>query len=152
MYVSTLRRDHSGSVVECLTQDGEVESLTSITALCPWARHINHCLVLVQPRKTRPDIIKNIDWDVKNQIKQTINLRTVSVNFTKCKMLNIKPYVCFCTKGRKFENVIWCKFEIPHLTFYSIMTPLKYHVFENNLENFGVNAPFSIIFSKVFKT
>ena len=31
------------------------------------------------------------------------------------------------------------------------MAPLKYHVFENMMEN-GSNAPFSIIFSKVFKT
>ena len=30
--------------------------LTGVTALCPWARHINPCLVLVQPRKTLPDI------------------------------------------------------------------------------------------------
>ena len=31
-------------------------SLTCVTALCPWARHNNPCLVLVQPGKTRPDI------------------------------------------------------------------------------------------------
>ena len=30
--------------------------LTGITALCPKARHINTCLVLVQQRKARPDI------------------------------------------------------------------------------------------------
>ena len=35
--------------------------------------------------------------------------------------------------------------------------PLKYHVFENIMENgaftiLGTNAPFFIIFSKVFKT
>ena len=40
---------------------------------------------------------------------------------------------------------------------YSIITPLKYNVFENIMENgafdaSGANAPFSIIFSKVFKT
>ena len=35
-------------------------------------RHINPSLVLVQPGKTRPDITEQIvDWDVKNQIKQT---------------------------------------------------------------------------------
>ena len=38
-----------------------------------------------------------------------------------------------------------------------LLTPLKYHVYENIMENgafalFGANAPFSIIFSKVFKT
>ena len=31
-------------------------SLTGGTALCPWARHINPCFVLVQSRKVRPDI------------------------------------------------------------------------------------------------
>ena len=35
-------------------------SLTAITALCPWARPINSCLVLVQPRKTRPDITEKL--------------------------------------------------------------------------------------------
>ena len=38
--------------------------------LCPWARHINSCLVLVQPRKTYYSITeKSVDWDVKNQRK-----------------------------------------------------------------------------------
>ena len=27
---------------------------------CPWARHINPCLVLAQPRKTRPDITEKL--------------------------------------------------------------------------------------------
>ena len=43
------------------------------------------------------------------------------------------------------------------LTLYCTITPLKYHVFENIIETgafafFGANAPFSIIFSNVFKT
>ena len=43
------------------------------------------------------------------------------------------------------------------LTIYSIITPLKYQVFKKNhgkwsICSFGANAPFSIIFSKVFKT
>ena len=52
-------------MVECLTWDPLVtrSSLTGVTALCPWARHINPCLVLVQPRhnwKTvELDIIKS---------------------------------------------------------------------------------------------
>ena len=48
-------------------------SLSSVTALCPWARHINPCLALVQPRNSRPDITERLltwSWDVKNQIKQ----------------------------------------------------------------------------------
>ena len=48
----------SGSVVECWTRDRGAAglSLTGITALCPWAKHINPSLVLVQPRKTCPFI------------------------------------------------------------------------------------------------
>ena len=49
-------------MVECLTQDRGVTglSLTSVTALCPRARHINPSLVLVQPRKTRPYITERL--------------------------------------------------------------------------------------------
>ena len=34
--------------------------LTSVNALCPWSRHINPSLVLVQPRQTRPFIIERL--------------------------------------------------------------------------------------------
>ena len=45
------------------------------------------------------------------------------------------------------------------ITLYFIITPLKYHIFENIMENGAFakmehllkNAPFSIIFSKVLK-
>ena len=39
-----------------LTRDRGVagSSLIGVTALCPWARHTNPSLVMVQPRKTRP--------------------------------------------------------------------------------------------------
>ena len=63
-------------VVECLSRDRGVVgwSLTGVTVLCPWTRHINLCLVLVQPRKTRPDITeKNVDWDAKNQTNKQSN-------------------------------------------------------------------------------
>ena len=45
-------------MIECLTRDRGAlgSSLTGVTALCPLARHINHSLVLVQHRKTRPYI------------------------------------------------------------------------------------------------
>ena len=52
-------REYSGSVVECLSRDREVAG-SSITALCPWARDINPCLVLVQPRKTHPNITEKL--------------------------------------------------------------------------------------------
>ena len=67
-------RERSDSVVECLNQDPGVggSSLTGVTAICPWARQINPSLVLVQPRKARlGNTEKIVDWDVKNQIKQT---------------------------------------------------------------------------------
>ena len=58
----TKHREHSGSVVECLTQyQGAAGlSLTGIAVLCPSARHIYPCLVLVQHRKTRPDITEKL--------------------------------------------------------------------------------------------
>ena len=51
-----------GSVVECLTRGrGAADSsLTDVTALCPWARHINPSLVLVQPRTIRPYITERL--------------------------------------------------------------------------------------------
>ena len=55
-------RELSGSVVECLIQDRGFAglSLTGVTTFCHWARHINPCLVLVQPRKTHPDITEKL--------------------------------------------------------------------------------------------
>ena len=69
----SLHWERSGSVVECLTRDRDaaVLSLTGITALCPWARHINPSLVLVQPRKTLPFITERLLMGLQNQIKQT---------------------------------------------------------------------------------
>ena len=70
-----------GSVVECLTRDrGDAgSSFIEGTAFCPLARHFILCLVMVQPRKTHPDMSdsKNVDWDVKNQIQQTNKSRDI---------------------------------------------------------------------------
>ena len=54
--------ERSGLVVECLTQDRRAagSSLTGVTAICPSARHVNPCFVLVQPRKTHPDISERL--------------------------------------------------------------------------------------------
>ena len=69
--------EHSGWVVECLTRDRGAagSSLSCVTVLCPWARHIYPCLVLVQPRKTRPTIYnwKIVEWDVRNQTNKQIS-------------------------------------------------------------------------------
>ena len=51
-------------------------SLTGATALCPWARHINPSLVLVQPRKTRPFITERLLMGHKesNQTNDTLTV------------------------------------------------------------------------------
>ena len=53
--------ENGGLVVECLTRDRGVAglSLTRGTVLYPCARHFILCVVLVQPRKTCPDIAEN---------------------------------------------------------------------------------------------
>ena len=58
MFLLLCGRERSGSVVECLTRDRRVggKSLTGCTVLCPRARHIIPCLVLVQPKKTCPNM------------------------------------------------------------------------------------------------
>ena len=76
------------SVVECFTRDrGAVgSSLIGVTALCPWAWHINPSLVLVQPRKTCPYITERllIGHKDSNKISQPKHMlwvlkRTVSM-------------------------------------------------------------------------
>ena len=52
-------RELSGRVLDSRPKDAG-SSLTGVTALCPCARHINPSLVLVQPRKTRPDVIERL--------------------------------------------------------------------------------------------
>ena len=58
VYIEDIR-ECSSSV--CLTRDRGVAglSLPGVTGLCPLARHINPCLVLVQPRKTCPETTEN---------------------------------------------------------------------------------------------
>ena len=48
--------ERSDSMVECLTRYQMVagSSLSETTELCLWARNFILCIVLVQPRKTRP--------------------------------------------------------------------------------------------------
>ena len=58
----TVYREHSGSVVECLTRDqgAKGSSLTSVTAL--WSLRKTHypSLVLVEPRKTCPCLTERL--------------------------------------------------------------------------------------------
>ena len=54
--------ERSGSMEKTLTQDRGAtgKSHTGVTALYPWARHINPSLVLVQPRKIGPFITERL--------------------------------------------------------------------------------------------
>ena len=91
----------SGSVVECLSRDRRAagSSLTSVTVLWPWARHIYPSLVLVQPRKTRPYITERLLIDVKNKIKQKISQNVTFSNTVWC---SIYPYY----RSKLFSEVI----------------------------------------------
>ena len=73
-------REHSGSVVECLTWDWRAtgSSLTGGTALCPWARHINPCLVKVQHRKTHFGITEKVLTAMKRIKSNEENNKTVA--------------------------------------------------------------------------
>ena len=70
-------------MVECLTRDRGAagSSLTGVTALCPWARHINPSLVLVRPRKTRPYITERLLMGRKES-DQTYKIKLV---YNNCK-------------------------------------------------------------------
>ena len=100
-------RERSGSVVECLTRDQWVagSSLTSVTVLCIWARHISPCLVL---GSTQEDPSwhnrKIVNWDVMNQIKQTNKCNTMGeswkfANSFKVYKLKIKKCGIMLTKN-----------------------------------------------------
>ena len=47
--------DFRGSIYKLARDRGAAgSSVSGVTALCPWARHVNPSLVLVQPKNTRP--------------------------------------------------------------------------------------------------
>ena len=52
-------------------------SITGVTVLCPLARHINPCLVLVKPRTTRPDLTEKKCSLGHKESNQTIKVRVV---------------------------------------------------------------------------
>ena len=67
-------------------------------------------LVLVQPRKTYPDMTKNVDWRVKNQNKHTINLyesfmiwHNLSI-WTPC--INTASFSVYKNKIIHLENIL----------------------------------------------
>ena len=72
-------------MVESLTRDQGTagSSLTSVTLLCPSARHSNPCLVLVQPRKTHPFITDRLLMGCKES-NQTNKLQKIVFFFQLC--------------------------------------------------------------------
>ena len=97
-YSNSYSIQQGGSVVEGLTWDQGAagSSLTGVTALCPWARHINPSLVLVQPRKTRPFITERLLMGRKES------------NQTKTQYSN--SYSIFCTSPEGHSFVRNCHF------------------------------------------
>ena len=95
-------REHSGSMVVCLTRDRGAagSSLTGVTALCPWARHINRSLVLVQPRKTchyiterlllgRKESNQTKKKQDRNPLKDKVDYLQVLMLSQKCALLSL---------------------------------------------------------------
>ena len=87
-------------MVQCLIPDRGVagSSLTGGTALIVSLSKtlcllLIFCLVLVQPRKTRPNIV---DWDVKNHHKQTNKLISNHSNTCQIKSKKLYPYDIVC--------------------------------------------------------
>ena len=79
--------EHSGLVVEYLTHDWRVAVFKPHRWLCLVF------LVLVQPRKTHPDMTKNVDWDVKNQINPKIFFNK---HLLECKWFGSRSGLTFC--------------------------------------------------------
>ena len=103
-------RVRSGSVVQCLTRDrgAAALSLTGVTALFPWARHINPRLVLVQPRKTHPYITEILlkgcrELNQTNKLPATPELICV----IPAEAVGKLPDTVTCFSGLKLN--IWCE-------------------------------------------
>ena len=71
--------ERSGTVVVTQDRGAAGSSLTGVTVLCPWARHINPSLVLVQPRKTHPFITERLLMGRKESNKQNLK-NDISLN------------------------------------------------------------------------
>ena len=127
-------------MVECLTRDPEVagSSLNSFIALCPWARPINPSLVLVQPRKTGPDITeKSVDLDIKNQIKHT-------------KLHILRHLICTCTAckwmGGSFQDYSWIQHfeaDFPQKVIQTVWASYSFWlIFSSSKDNWAVTLKF----------
>ena len=71
--------ERSGSILECLTRDQSKRLLvraSPASLFCVLEQDINPCLVLVQPRTTRPDITEKCSLG-HNESNQSIKVRVV---------------------------------------------------------------------------
>ena len=84
----TITREDSGSVVECLARDPGPRARASPASLCCVIEQDTFILAYwFNPgRPTQTLLKKNVDWDVKNQIKQT------NVKLSKNKTLVIAAF------------------------------------------------------------
>ena len=108
-------------MVECWTRDREAagSSLTSVTALCPWARHINPSLVLVQPRKTLPFITERLLMECKesNQTKSSLYCQWGAIGDYKVMLSSI---------SNSFHETLFNPFPASHY-FYHLLSYLLVH-------------------------
>ena len=70
-------------------------SFTGVTALCPWARHIDPSLVLVQPRKTCPFITEGLLMGRKESNQTNKSMLKLS-NLTICYKKEDKVIILIC--------------------------------------------------------
>ena len=77
--------ERGGSVVECRTQEREVLGSKPTTAvLCLWARHFTprkYWLITQEAMAPSRHDWKIVDWDVKPQHNQPINLRMLNYQY-----------------------------------------------------------------------
>ena len=102
--------ERSGSVVDCLTRDRGAagSSFAGVSALCPCARHINPSLVLVQPRKTRPNITGRLLKDIAFYFRMHIqDLGWVVFCLCSCYELDIKDEIYFVLEILCYEHQIY---------------------------------------------
>ena len=111
--------ESSGSVVECLT---------GITALYSWARHINHSLVLVQPRKTCPCITERLLMGHKES-KQT---NKIGYNKKKKIFCSLNSFAYYSLAHVKIWNakiqlaMMQCSQDVTKCWFYNSLLELEF--------------------------
>ena len=112
--------------------------LTGVTALCPWARHINPRLVLVQPRHKW----KMVDCEVKNQMKQTDKSMIIGITEQIIQNLSIRQATLSCHRSYCKLDIELCIHSTLHMLFNFVcffrrlqFFFLKINIFKNSFRN-----------------